>query len=375
MQAQVFDVISREKSLPFDIAAVDDFELAERGCADAQTILENANIMLYCLDPQNQQAVFVETPEAADILAAPFYYISQFENAARVLKISYETLERLADQVVFDDKRMILIYSMGRCGTTVTSSAFSQAEDVVSLSEPDIFTQLVQMRDFSTTIEPEISKLVRSCMLLTCKDQGNGHQPFYVIKFRSFVLDIADLIYAHFPQAKSLFLYRHVDPWGISFARAFGGSTAPSQEQLIGFWMWSKMMVNKLDRYNLVSLEEINPGLLISLMWLNNMEHCLERLDAGQKILPVRYEDLKANPELVLGKIFEYCGVHVTDTNKLQDVLNKDSQAETQISRDQLKQVEWSLDPDDIAIIHSLIAEQPVINTPDYQIPGTLKLK
>jgi hypothetical protein len=246
---------------------------------------------------------------------------------------------------------------------------------VVSLSEPDIFTQLVQMRDFSTTIEPEISKLVRSCMLLTCKDQGNGHQPFYVIKFRSFVLDIADLIYAHFPQAKSLFLYRHVDPWGISFARAFGGSTAPSQEQLIGFWMWSKMMVNKLDRYNLVSLEEINPGLLISLMWLNNMEHCLERLDAGQKILPVRYEDLKANPELVLGKIFEYCGVHVTDTNKLQDVLNKDSQAETQISRDQLKQVEWSLDPDDIAIIHSLIAEQPVINTPDYQIPGTLKLK
>ena len=374
MKAQVLDVISRKKSMPFDIAAMDDFGLAEKGYVDAQTILDNANILLYCLDPQNKQAVFVEIPDAADILAAPFYYISQYENATHVLKISYETLERLANQVVFDEKRMILIYSMGHCGTTVTSSAFSQAEDVVSLSEPDIFTQLVKMRDFSNTNDPEISKLVRSCLLLTCKDQVNGHQPFWVIKFRSFVLDIADLIYAQFPQAKSLFLYRHVDPWGNSFARAFGGNTTPTQEQLIGFWMWSRMVVKKLDCYNLVSLEEISPGLMISLMWLNYMERCLERLDAGQKILPVRYEDLKADPEHVIGKIFDYCGVHVSDTNKLLDVLNKDSQAETPISRDQLKQVDWAIGPDDIAIIQRVIAEQPIINTPDYQLPGTLKL-
>ena len=104
------------------------------------------------------------------------------------------------------------------------------------------------------------------------------------------------------------------------------------------------------------------------------MERCLERLDAGQKFLPIRYEDLKDNPELVLGKIFDYCGVHITDTSKLLDVLDKDSQAETLISRDQLKQVDWALGPDDIAIIQRVIAKQPIINTLDYQLPGTLKL-
>ena len=31
MRAQVFDIISREKSMPFGIAALDDFELAEKG--------------------------------------------------------------------------------------------------------------------------------------------------------------------------------------------------------------------------------------------------------------------------------------------------------------------------------------------------------
>jgi len=323
---------------------------------------------------QNQQAIFVEVPDAAQILAAPFYYLSQYENATQVLKISYETLEQLANQVTLDDKRLVLIYSLGRCGTTVTSSAFSLAEGVVSLSEPDIFTQLVQMRDFSNTNDLEISKLVKFCFLLTCKDRRNGHQPLWVIKFRSFVMEIADLIDANFPQAKSLFLYRHVDPWGRSFARAFGGNSTPTQEQLIGFWMWNKMLVKKVDQYNLTSLEEINPGLILSLMWLNNMERCLERLDAEQEILPVRYEELKANPEQVIRKIFDYCGVHVTDTSKLLDVLDKDSQAETPISRDQLKQVGWTIGSDDFAIIQKVIAEQPVINTPDYQLPGTLNL-
>jgi hypothetical protein len=374
MKAQVFDVVSREKLNPFEIVAVEDFELSENGFVDAQTILDNPNILLYCLEPQNKQAVFVETPDVGDIFAAPFYYISQYEHATQVLKISYETLERLADQVILDDQRMILIYSMGRCGTTLTSSAFSQAENVVSLSEPDVFTQLVQMRDFSGTNDGEIGALTKACFLLTCRDWVDGQQPVWVLKFRSFVVEIADMIYAHFPQAKSLFLYRHADPWGKSMARAFGGNESPTQEQLIGFWMWSKMVVKKLDRYNLISLEEISAGLLISLMWLNYMERYLEHLEAGQPMLPVRYEDLKANPELVIRKIFDYCGVAVANMNSLLDVFHQDSQAKTPVSRDQLKQVSWELDPDDIAIVQSVIAKQPIINRPDYQLPGTLKL-
>ena len=375
MKAQVFDIISREKLNPFGYPAVEDFELSEKGFVDAQTILDNPNILLYCLEPQNKQAVFVETPDVGDIIAAPFYYISQYEHATQVLKISYETLERLADQVILDDQRMILIYSMGRCGTTVTSSAFSQAEDVVSLSEPDVFTQLVQMRDFSSTNDVEVGALTRACLLLTCKVCVDGHQPVWVLKFRSFVVEIADMIYAHFPQAKSLFLYRHAEPWGKSMARAFGGTESPTQEQLIGFWMWSKMVIKKLDRYNLVSLDEISAGLLTSLWWLNYMERCLERLNVGQPMLPVRYEELKANPEQIIGRIFDYCGVNATDINNLLDVLNKDSQAETPISRDKLKQVDWELAPSDIALIRQVIAEQPIINTPDYQLPGTLELK
>ena len=107
MRAQVFDIVSRERLMPFEIPSTTDFELSERGFVDAQEVLANPNILLYCLEPESQQAVFVKTPDAADILAAPFYYLSQFESAVQVLKVSYETLEQLADQVELDDQRFV----------------------------------------------------------------------------------------------------------------------------------------------------------------------------------------------------------------------------------------------------------------------------
>jgi hypothetical protein len=237
-----------------------------------------------------------------------------------------------------------------------------------------VFTQLVQMRDFSGSNDAEISALIRVCMLLTCKDQGNGDQPIWVIKFRSFVIEVTDLLYAHFPQAKSLFLYRHVDPWAKSTARAFGGDEYPTQEQVVGFWMWSNMVVSKIAGYKLASLEGISGGLLVGLTWVSCQESCLDRLEAGQPLLPVRFEDLRADPDQVIGRIFDYCGVQVADRNGLLEVLNRDSQAKTPISRNQLKKADLELSQSDREIIQQVITAQPIINSPEYQLPGTLKL-
>jgi hypothetical protein len=374
MKAQVFDVVSRERLLPFEIVSVEDFELSERGAVDSQEILVDPNISLYCLEPESKQAIFVKTPEETALHEAPFYYLRQFERATQVLKVPYDIFERLAGQVELDDRRLVLIYSMGRSGTTLTSSAFSQAVEVVSLSEPDVFTQLVRMRDFSGGNDSEIEPLTRACLLLTCKDRVDDRQPVWVIKFRSFVVEIADLIYTHFPQAKSLYLYRNAIAWGKSMLRAFGGDEYPTQEQVVGFWMWSNMVLSKIAGYKLASLEGISGGLLVGLTWVSCQESCLDRLEAGQPLLPVRFEDLRADPDQVIGRIFDYCGVQVADRNGLLEVLNRDSQAKTPISRNQLKKADLELSQSDREIIQQVIAEQPIINSPEYQLPGTLKL-
>jgi hypothetical protein len=337
--------------------------------------LDEPNILLYCLEPQNRQAIFIEVPDVTEVRAAPFYFQAQFEQAVRVLKVPYETLEQLADQVTLNDQRMILIYSMGRSGTTVTSAAFRQVENVVSLSEPDVFTQLVQMHDFSGSNDAEISALIRVCMLLTCKDQGNGDQPIWVLKFRSFVIDLAHMIDTHFPGATSLFLYRQAVTWGASNARAFGGTTSPTQEQLTDIWAFLNPLVPRINHYRLDDPAEINFGKIFGLMWLDYMECCLARLDAGQAILPVRYEDLRANPEAVVNEIFKYCVISGINRNKLDAVLEVDSQANTPIARERLKQIGRELNIDDVTIAQHIITTHPIINTPAYQLPGTLLLE
>ena len=102
-----------------------------------------AESTLYCLDFENRQAVFVETPPEYNLSRAPFLYQAQYELASRLVQIPFETLHRLAAEVVIDPTRLILIYSVGRCGSTLVSHAFNALEGVESISEPDVFTQML----------------------------------------------------------------------------------------------------------------------------------------------------------------------------------------------------------------------------------------
>lgn len=375
MQAQVFDVLDRATERGFSIVNRSDFMLEEGQTYDASLILGNPDITLYCLDPEQQQAIFVETPPGVNIAKAPFYYLAQFEHAIRVIAVSYEALFDLAEQISLDDDRLILIYSIGRSGTTVTSAAFECAEQVVSLSEPDVFTQLVHMRDFSGINDAEISALTAACLRISCKDFLRGQQPFWALKFRSFVIEIADLLYAHFPRAKSLFLYRNAESWTASMIRAFGGDGVPSQQDVLGFWMWVLPLVSKINAYRVVDMSEITMGKMGSFIWLNGIERCLARMEAGQPILPVRYGDLRANPLPVTKKLFEYCGVKAGSEIALEGVLAKDAQADTSLAREMTQHKARRLNPEISNDLREIVAEHPVIQTVDYQIPGTLALE
>jgi hypothetical protein len=374
MKAQIFDIVDCAKENEFFVAARGDFTLGNGTDYDARLILESSDITLYCLDPEERQAIFVETSPGANITAAPFYYIGQFEHAVRVIVVSYDVLFALAEQIPLEDERLILIYSIGRSGTTVTSAAFECAQDVVSLSEPDVFTQLVHMRDFSGSNDAEIRALTAACTRLSCKDFVHGQQPFWVLKFRSFVIEIADLLYAHYPRAKSLFLYRNAESWTASMIRAFGGDGVLSQQDVLSFWMWSLSLNSKISAYRVADISEINMALLASFMWLNGIEQCLARMEAGQPILPVRYGDLRANPLTVTRKLFEYCGVKPGSEAALERVFAKDAQANTSIAREKTQQKARKISLELSAALRAIIAEHPVIRTSDYQIPGTLTI-
>src|SRR5437773_7971171 len=163
MEARALIIEEKLRTFPIGVVGSTDFRVRDGGTTDPRIVLQQPNLTLYCLDFENRQALFVETPSDCDLSRAPFLYQAQYDAARRLIQIPYETLHRLAAEVVLDPSRLILIYSVGRCGSTLVSHAFNEVEGVESLSEPDVFTQMLGHWGAKDLDSAEQAELLRSC--------------------------------------------------------------------------------------------------------------------------------------------------------------------------------------------------------------------
>ncbi|MEJ2737285.1 MAG: hypothetical protein P8189_27630, partial [Anaerolineae bacterium] len=169
MIANTFEIADRPQDAPFRAADLRNFHLGETGQVPAGKILENPHISLHSLDFDNRQAVFVETPADVNLSHAPFYFVAQYEKAKRLWTIPFVTMVQLAQSVPVDDKRLVLIYSVGRCGSTLASQIFAQLSGVINFSEPHALMQLVIARNTKAVDEDELFALLEATIRLLCK--------------------------------------------------------------------------------------------------------------------------------------------------------------------------------------------------------------
>ena len=141
MTAKFLNIQSKPRTNPMAVAKLEDFQYVEGENIDSRIIINSPNISLYCLEPASQQAIFVETP--VEISDYSFVYNIQFESAERLIAVPYHDLFDLAKSIRNYTENLILIYSVGRCGSTLLSKVFNQLDYVLSLSEPDVFCNLV----------------------------------------------------------------------------------------------------------------------------------------------------------------------------------------------------------------------------------------
>src|SRR3954451_21795919 len=192
MDAQRLIIERKIRDKPFGLASLEHFEYREAEQVDPRIVVTQPTISLYCLDHDNQRAIFVETPPDVDLSQAPFYFQAQYDAAQSLIAVSYDTLHALADDVALDPARIILVYSTGRCGSTVVSRVLSQADGVYSFSEPDALTQLVAFRECDRSNDPLVSTLVRDCTKIMCAATQSGGASAWAFKFRSYVVELSD---------------------------------------------------------------------------------------------------------------------------------------------------------------------------------------
>ena len=343
-----------------------DFKVRDAGAIDARTVLQNPNITLYCLDFENRQALFVETPPECDLTHVPFMYAAQYNEAVRLVQVPFETLHALAAEVVIDPARLILIYSVGRCGSTLVSSAYNEVEGVESLSEPDVFTQMLGTWGADNLEGDEKTRLLKSCTLLQCAPGQLKGATAWALKFRSMVTHMWPLFYAAFPEAKVVFLYRQAESWARSFHRIMGGGDPIEPQEMANMReLFGRLNLRLEPRQTASALE------VLASLWLCVMESGMEMQQRGIPMFIVRYEEFTRAPREVLTQMFAYCGLTREAIGSLDNVLAQDSQAGSVISREILGEVDANLTPEHLNELRRLIHEASPEWTADRLIPGT----
>ncbi|MEV0456684.1 sulfotransferase [Catellatospora methionotrophica] len=310
------------------MAGPDDFHCQDAGPADPEAVLSDPAVSLYCLDHDRRQALFVRTPAGRGPAGAPFFYQAQHEGASSVLNVPYDVLHDLAARAPFEPGRVVLVYSTGRCGSTLVARALAEFGGLAAVSEPDVLTQLVMLAAAGRCDVRERDRLAGSCLrLLSLAGRGRP----VVVKPRSFAVELAAALQTQLPEARPVFLYREPVAWAHSVARAFDGydpalvrDEAAVQDRL-GLLI-PMLAAHRARKGRLLSTAEI-----MACQWVSQLERALELRHRGVPLFVVRYEQLVADPQATLGALFGFCGLPAPD--RLDGFLGRDSQEGTTLSR------------------------------------------
>ena len=373
MFATVSEILGRPHHVASVLPNLDNFLLREIGQLPARKILESSQISLYSLDFEHRRAVFVETPADVDLSQASFFFRTQFEKAVRVLTISFETLIQLANSLSIEDERLIFIYSVGRCGSTLASQIFAQVPGVISMSEPFALSQLVVARNTKTAPNEELIALLEASIAILCKSPA---PTAWAVKGQSFAIELGDWLHKLYPRARNLFLYRQADTWLLSGLRAYVGDVETDaaehrarearRRELLG------SLVPAIANYD-AELPLSHAGML-ALMWLTAMERYVQLCDAGAEMLAIRYASWLATPRETADAMLAYCQCMPDDMTAIAEVLNRDSQAGTHLARDAVRQRERAASESDLEQLRWHLRNHAFIHDVDYEAPNTLKI-
>jgi len=341
----------------------DDFVLREldspSGHDWSASLANNDNITPYCLDHDSRHMIFAETPAETDVSIAPFYYQAQFEAATRLIAAPYDLAHEIALRASVRFDELVLLYSVGRCGSTLVSKLWQQLPDTYSLSEPDVFTDISKLREQRLLGDGEAALLLGAAVRLVYKPRRACTR--FVLKFRARCIDLAELMYGIFPAAKLLFIYRNAFDCIDSYVRVFGDEPVDEATFVRTFPHARGSRGDDWHRLGRVG------GPLVS--WADGMKRYLAMRERGLPVFAVRYEDLVKDPELSIAQLFRHCAAPALSSEQISEVMARDVQAGTKVARN--AEGRRTLTEAELDVIRTILEQDGAI-APDGVLPGTI---
>ena len=313
----------------------------------------------------------------SNLALAPFVYLTQYEQAQRLIAVPYATFQQVA-RALPAVEQLIMIYMTGRCGSTLLSHLFNEVDTVLSLSEPDVATHFVTLRSPDGSRDAELRDLLDCTVRVLFKPTAFKTPSICALKLRSEGTQLMDLFQATFPQARNLFLYRDAIGWVTSFYRLLK-QVFPEVLPWSEYLTLSRQIFNddftRLAAYLDEGTTELSVPQFLALWWLAGMEWYLAQHRHGIPALAVRYEDLNSHRARVVSEIFTYCGLPTERVHETLSVFGRDAQAGTQLAREKPDAGNTRrLSAEHQRDVLRILQRHPVVKGSDFVVPGTLRV-
>jgi hypothetical protein len=214
-------------------------------------------------------------------------------------------------------------------------------------------------------------RLVRAGTRLLFRPPPGRKARTLAVKFRSQASIQAEVFHRGMPEASCVFLYREALSWANSFyrmMRKYGIPPVLTGDRRTFCWGVVAPGQDPARIKDLLDLEAEEVPLEDALApgWAFNMEDYLRHLRAGVPFLALRYDELTADPQGSLERLFRHCRLPLEAVEPALAAFEQDSQAGTWNARD--VQVE-SLSEAQIAKLADLLARDPSGLRPDLRLP------
>jgi hypothetical protein len=375
MEALELSILGKNRTASARPARLTDFTFQPVKEVAVDLLLRNPDISLYCLEHHEQKAVFVETVNTVDIYSQPFLYAAQYEYANKLYTLDLAIFKQVAQTI--PESKLIFLYSLGRSGSTLLSNTFNELDTVLSLSEPDVFGNLTGLKNAPLT-EKEIVELSQACLKFLCKPSLYKTPTTWLIKFRGFGIEIADLIYQSSPKATNLFLYRDSESWIRSMARLTKllerNGLGPRPLFVYKFDYPAENHVSYLN-YMKPKPQELSMLEELTLWWLSMMNRYLEHVAAGIPFTALRYQDLIQAPEIMLEVLFKQIGLASSNVPLALKAFERDSQEGTRFSgKANRESPGLELTDEHLKQVRKILEHHPQLNNADVILPNTIQL-
>ena len=335
MQATLYQIAARHRPREFAPTLLSDFTTDGGTSVDPGIIATDPQWSLYAFDLDQDRAIFVRLPHGTDLSTAPFIMTMQFQTAEQVLTLPLDALLPLSETLP-QPANLVLLFSIGRSGTTLANHILNMVPGTFGLSEPRAFIPLVFARD---TMAPDRAQamITAATRFLFRPPQGTAPHTF-AIKFHSQILCQAELFHRAFPQARFVFMYRDAHGWANStsqFLQNLGEPLLIDHARLLGAWNMStaNAPLETLARYVDVGAPLSPHAPLLAAIWAESIAEYQHSLALGVPFLALRYNELNTDRLAATRALLGHCGLSTDHAEAALAAFDRDSQEGTAIGR------------------------------------------